>query len=141
MEKSDSHTADNYRAELLGAVALQILVSTALEDRYVCMDMRPRFGCDNNTVVHHGNHPRRPMPEKQAQADILRHFKKLVRDAPCPIKFFHVFGHLDQLLAWEELTLEERANVECDKLADTALVDGVESGVYIDRVLPHRSLL
>ena len=81
------------------------------------------------------------MPEKQAQADILRHFKKLVRDAPCPIKFFHVFGHLDQLLAWEELTLEERANVECDKLADTALVDGVESGVYIDRVLPHEELV
>ena len=28
VEKSNTHTADNYRAEILGAVALQILVNT-----------------------------------------------------------------------------------------------------------------
>ena len=141
VERSNAQTADNYRAELMGAVALQIMISTALDGKYVSLDMKPRFGCDNKTVVYHGNHPRRPMPEKQAQADILRHLKKLVRDSPCPIKFYHVFGHLDQLLEWYELTLEERANVECDRLADDALAIGIESGVFIDRVLPHEELV
>ena len=108
VEKSNAHTADNYRAELLGAVALQTLISTAVSDKYVSMDMAPRFGCDNKTVVHHGNHPRRPMPEKQSQADVLRHLKQLIRDAPYKARMYHVYGHLDQLLAWSELTLEER---------------------------------
>lgn len=141
VEKSDAHTADNYRAEILGAVALQILVRTAIDGKYVNMDMCPRFGCDNKTVVHHGNHPHRPMPEKQSQADVLRYFKKIVRDSPCKIKLYHVYGHLDELLPLSELTVEERINVECDHLADAALLQGLESGIYIDRVLPDEDLV
>jgi len=57
VESSDVHTADNYRAELFGAIALQLLVKVALDDKYINKDMRPRFGCDNKTVVYHGNHP------------------------------------------------------------------------------------
>lgn len=39
------------------------------------------------------------MPEKQQQADILYYYKHLVRDAPFRCKMFHMYGHLDQLLA------------------------------------------
>ena len=141
VEKSNSHTADNFRAELLGATALQMLISVALDGKYVSMDMTPRFGCDNTTVVYHGNHPRRPMPEKQPQADVLRHFKKLVRDSPCPIIMYHVYGHLDELLDISELTPAERANVACDHLADAALTQGIESGRYIDRIFPDEELV
>lgn len=130
VEKSNPHTPDNYMAELIGAVALQIIVNTALEGiKYVSLDMKPRFGCDNKTVVYHSNHPGRPMPEKQAQADILRHLKKLVRDLLCPIRF----GHLDQLL--------EQVNVEYDQLADDALVAGIETCNFINRVLPNKELV
>ncbi|KAL7520601.1 hypothetical protein ACHAWX_005318 [Stephanocyclus meneghinianus] len=62
-------------------------------------DTKPLFGCDNKGIIHHGNHPRRPMPEKQQQADILYYYKHLVRDAPFRCKMFHMYGHLDQLLA------------------------------------------
>jgi hypothetical protein len=141
VEKSDVHTADNYRAEILGGIALQILTQVATDGKYVSVDMKPRFGCDNKGVVHHGNHPRRPMPEKQRQADVLRYYKRLVRDAPFRCKMFHVYGHLDQLLRWEELTLEEQVNVECDHLAEDALLAGAESGVFIDRVLPDEDLV
>lgn len=83
MEGSGVHTGDNYRAELLlGAIALQLLVKVALDGKYVNEDMRPRFGCDNNTIVFHGNHPYRPMPEKQLQANLLCYFKYLVRESP-----------------------------------------------------------
>ena len=141
VERSNSHTADNYRAELLGAVALQIMVNTAIDGKYVSMDMRLRFGCDNRTVVFHGNHPRRPMPEKQAQADVLRHFKKLIRDSPCKHKMYHVYGHLDELLPLSELTPEEQVNLACDHLADAALIEGIETGRFIDRVLPDEDLV
>jgi hypothetical protein len=90
VERSDVHTADSYHAELLGAIALQLLVKVALDGKYINRDMRPRFGCNDKTVVFHGNHPYRPMPEKQAQADLLRYYKLLVREAPYKAHFYHV---------------------------------------------------
>jgi hypothetical protein len=72
VECSNVHTADNYRSKLLGAIALQLLIKVALDGKYIIKDMHPRFGCHNKTVVFHGNHPYRPMPKKQAQADLLR---------------------------------------------------------------------
>jgi hypothetical protein len=141
VEKSDVYTADNYRAELLGGIALQLLVQVATDGKYISSEMRPRFGCDNKGVVHHGNHPRRPMPEKQQQADVLRYYKRLVRDAPFKCKMFHVYGHLDKLLAWDELTLEEQINIECDHLAEDSLIAGTESGDFIGRVLPNEDLV
>lgn len=82
VEKSDPFTADNYRAELLGGIALQLMLQVAVDGKFTGLQPKPRFGCDNRGVVHHGNHPCRPMPEKQAQADVLRYYKRLVRDAP-----------------------------------------------------------
>jgi hypothetical protein len=54
---------------------------------------------------------------------------------------FHVYGHLDQLLKWEELTLEERINMECDHLDEDALLAGAASGEYINHVLPDVDLV
>ncbi len=71
-ERSDRFSADNYRAELLGAIALQLLVRTACEGKYISPSMRPQIGCDNAGVVHHGNHPWRPVASRQLQADLLR---------------------------------------------------------------------
>jgi hypothetical protein len=66
VEQSNVHTADNYRAELLGAIAIQLLLKVASDGKYIPCDLRPQCGCDNKTVIYHGNHPRRPMSEKQA---------------------------------------------------------------------------
>ena len=38
----------------------------------------PKVGCDNMGVVHHGNHPRHPMLEKQPQLDVLGYVKGLM---------------------------------------------------------------
>ena len=68
-ERSDRLSADNYRAEILGGIALQLLVKVACEGKYLSPSMSPRFGCDNKGVVHHGNHQWRPLPANQGQAD------------------------------------------------------------------------
>jgi hypothetical protein len=141
VEKSDRFTADNYRAELLGAIALQLMVKTATDGKYISRDMRPRFGCDKKGVVHHGNHPRRPMPMKQSQADVLRYYKKLVRDAPFKCRMYHVFGHLDELLSLSELTIEEKINICCDQMAEEALHQSSRSHRYISRVFPEEDLV
>jgi hypothetical protein len=143
VEKSDVHTADIYRAELLGAIALQLLVKVALHEKYISKDMRPRFGCDNKTVVFHGNHPHRPMPEKQAQADLLRYLKFLARKSPVKVRYcyYHVYGHLDKYLDRSQLTPEENLNIDCDEESDDALEQGVASGTYIDHILPEEEFV
>ena len=130
-ERSDRFSADNYRAELLGAIALQLLVQTACEGKYISPCMRPQIGCDNAGVVHHGNHPWRPVATRQLQADLLRYNKELVRSCPVKCHFYHVHSHLDQFLASDQLTLAERLNCACDKLAGLALDDALSSGEVI----------
>jgi hypothetical protein len=92
-------------------------------------------------VVFHDNHPYRPMPEKQAQADLLRYYKLLVREAPYKAHFYHVYGHLDKYLDRSLLTPDELLNLDCDEAADEALVTGVESGIFINRVFPDEEFV
>lgn len=54
VEKSDRFSADNYPAEILGGIALQLILCTACEGKYISPSMRPHIGCDNNGVVYHG---------------------------------------------------------------------------------------
>jgi hypothetical protein len=54
---------------------------------------------------------------------------------------FHVHGHLDDFLSYDEMTPEERLNCDCDKLAGTALHAAVAADVYISRVLPGEDIV
>lgn len=141
VEKSDSYTADNYRAEVLGGIAIQLILRVACEGKYISPSMRPRIGCDNNGVVHHGNHPWRPITANQAQADVLRYYKQLVREQPFKCKMYHVHGHIDKLIHYEDMTPAERLNCDCDKLAGTALHDALTAGTFISRHLPDEDLV
>jgi hypothetical protein len=48
VEKSDRFSADNYRAEILGSIALQMIIHAACEGKYISPFVRPEIGCDNN---------------------------------------------------------------------------------------------
>lgn len=141
VEKSDKYTADNYRAEILGGIALQLILQVACDGKYVSPSVHPQVGCDNNGVVFHGNKPYRPLPAKQRQADVLRYYRSLVISQRFKCKMYHVHGHLDRFLSWEEMSPSERLNVECDKLAELALDHALSSLQFIDRVLPGEDLV
>jgi hypothetical protein len=78
---------------------------------------------------------------KQTQADVLRYYKKLVRDAPYKCKMYHVFGHLDEILSISDLTTEELVNICCDQMAEEALRQSTQSHRYISRVFPDEDLV
>ena len=141
VEQSDTKTADNYRAEILGGIAIQLLLKIIVDGKYIPSGLSVRIGCDNKGVVHHGNKPHRPLETKQAQADVLRYYKSLVCESPIKMKFYHIQGHLDRYLELSDLTEEELANVECDLDADDALHDGVRSGDFIVPFLPDEDLV
>jgi hypothetical protein len=81
------------------------------------------------------------MLANQAQADVLRYYKQLVRSQPFKCKMYHVHGHLDQFLTYEEMTPPERLNCDCDKPAGEALMTALERNRFIDRVLPDEDLV
>ena len=141
VERSNTHSATNFRGEILGSIAIQLLLKVAMDGKYVESSCRPRIGCDNKGVVHHGNHPFRPLPTNQKQADLLRYFKGLVGSAPAKMRFYHVYGHLDDFLAAHERSAEENVNIDCDHLAESELLQGVSQGLYIDPIFPEEEIV
>ena len=141
VERSNSSTAGNYHAEILGAISLQLIISVAVEGKYVSPSCRPRFGCDNDGVVKHGNNPHRPLASTQSQADALRYLKDLIKSSPLKQKYYHIMSHLDRFLSPAEMTMDELANVEADHVADDALVSGLAADEFIDPILPFEEIV
>jgi hypothetical protein len=54
---------------------------------------------------------------------------------------YHVHGHLDELIAYEDMTPTEHLNCDCDKLAGEALHHAIASGCHISRHLPDEDLV
>jgi hypothetical protein len=75
-----SNAASNYRGELLGAVMSMLILraaSSGIDPPYP----KTRLYCDNRGVIIHGNSPCTALPEKQNQADLIRHLKYLTGTA------------------------------------------------------------
>ena len=92
--------------------------------------------CDNKGVVLHGNSPRRPLKEKQAQADGLRCFKQLINEQRAEIKMEWVPSHQDDEKPWNKCTLKERMNIKVDRLAKAALLSAIQHHDYMESGFP-----
>lgn len=92
-------------------------------------------------MVKHGNTPYRPLSSTQSQADVLRYLRDLIWACPVKQKYYHILGHLDQILSPSELTLEELANVSADHMADDSLKEGLATGTFIDPLLPNEKIV
>lgn len=63
VEQSDQLSANNYRAEILGGIALQLLVRVACKDKYTSPYMSSSFGCDNKGVHGALSQPNEAKPQ------------------------------------------------------------------------------
>ena len=96
MEKGES--ASNYRAELLGAIGYLLVMKAVIPNIHstncdVTTLPKCKAFCDNMGVINHGKQPKKPLSEKQVQADLLGHMKYLLRTLQARISFTHVYGH------------------------------------------------
>ena len=89
--------------------------------------------------MNHGNAPARALKEKQAQADVLRVFKRLVSDQPFNVIYHWVPSHQDEKKPWEQCSVKERVNIKVDHLCKAVLIDGVRSDSFIDSVFLSRN--
>ncbi len=75
------------------------------------------------------------MPENQSQAYLLIVLKNIIKILPNRINMYHMMGHLDDLLSWEELFPSEQVNVMADKIDGEALVEVVRLQKFTNRAL------
>ena len=77
------------------------------------------------------NHCRRIKPSANS-ADIRRSFRASKQGYIGGFKYIHIYGHMDQFLPWNQLSLMQQLNCVCNTLAKKALLLAIISG-YHDR--------
>ena len=126
--------ADNYRAEALGAL-LGLLIIRAASTR--SLPYKPcRAYCDNKGIVIHAGNSTSPLKEQQSQADVIGLIKQYIRDLSVDVEYEHVFGHMDDVLRWDQLSFIQQWNVLMDSLAKKALLASLINRHFIEADLP-----
>jgi hypothetical protein len=77
--------ASNYRGELLGAL-MALFILQAASSHLPPTTTTVVLHCDNKGVNSHGNSKLRSLPEKQRQADLIRHIKHISHTIPVQVK-------------------------------------------------------
>ena len=132
-------TAGNYRGELLGGLLLALIMHAAGP----LLGHGPfpvvEIACDNMGVVIHGKNRDRPLKDKQKQADLIRCFRAILAKCTVSIAYAHVYGHQDDKIPWDDLTLQQQLNVLADRLAKDALDRAVRDNLFISSLFPFES--
>lgn len=130
--------ASNYRGEFLGGLLAALILKVAAS--LLSGDTHPAvLACNNMGVVIHGNKHHRLLKEAQAQADVLRYFRGILAGLNFDITYEHVYGHQDDTIPWESLTLLQQLNTVADQLSKEALWHAFSTGWYISSHFPFES--
>ena len=121
-----SHSASSYRGELLGLVAIHLLL-LAMCQFYEISVTRPKVCCDNIGALKQARNRRRRIKTGASQADILRVLWSVTsHHTHLKPVYEHVSGHQDRYKPWWRLTLAEQLNCVCDGLAKAAVFRSIQ---------------
>ena len=126
-----SPLASSYRAKLLGLCALH-LFAWALAEFYKIAGWSAMLCCDNKRMLKVSSHHTRRIRLSAKCANILRSLKAIKPQLHGTFRYVHVYGHMDRMLKWEQLTLTQQLNCVCDTLAKRSVTTAINHG-YHDR--------
>ena len=81
------------------------------------------------------------MKERQSQSDLVHLCQQLIRDNNINIVYRHVYGHMDDILNWDKLTLPERLNIVVDKIAEEALLAAMINKRFVKPFYPFEDIV
>ena len=138
-EKSPS--ASLFRAEMLGLCCLHLL-ARGIAKFFDLGQWAAILSCNNKRALElSSNHHRRIKPSANS-ANIRRSFRATKQGYIGGFKYVHIYGHMDQFLPWNQLSLMQQLNCVCDTLVKKALLSAIISG-YHDRptqILPRKDV-
>ena len=73
--------------------------------------------CDNKRALEVSAHHQRRIRPSAKCADIRRSLKAVKPLQRGTFRYVHVYGHMDRMLRWEQLSLPQQLNCVCDTLA------------------------
>lgn len=117
-----SKCASSYRGELLGLTAIHHLVAFVLEF-YVVRSANGSIHCDNKGALHQAATKRKRVRPRTKHADLIRNLRHIKATHQFEVLYHHVKAHLDDHMAFDQLTVVQQLNVHCDLLAKQAVQD------------------
>ena len=124
-----STSASSYRAELLGLCALHLL-SQALAEFHNITGWSALLCCDNKRALEVSAHSTRRIRPSAKCADIRRSLKAIQPLLNGTFRYVHVYGHMDRMLKWEQLTLIQQINCICNTLVKCSVTSAISHGYY-----------
>ena len=115
-----SPSADSYRGEMLGMLAIRLFL-LAVEEYYGVITVDNKICCDNKGALFTFEKKSKRVPSGKANTDILRVLRTINSRTKSNFVQRHVKAHQDEVKKWRMLTFEEKLNFNCDKLAKEAI--------------------
>ena len=123
-----SLSANAYRGELLGLVALHTLVLQICR-YYHLTKARGKIICDSKSALKESSQRRQRIRPGVPQGDIFLALRSIHQEMPgSDLTYEWVKSHQDSRLPWRCLTLEEQLNTTCDTLANGAVTRALTLG-------------
>ena len=116
-----SSLASSYRGELLGLCAINVILLALSIVGDIHNKPQVTVWCDNKGAVNRASDQSRRIQCGRPCADILRLPWSIRQELPLNTSFLHVKAHMDDRLNWDQLSLEQQLNCQCDTLAKAAV--------------------
>jgi hypothetical protein len=124
-----SNSVSLYRAEMLGLCTLHLL-AWAVAEFYKIKGWSAILCCNNKSALKLlSQHLRRIRPSARC-ADIRRSLKSTKQFLQGVFRYVHVYGHMDRLLKWEQLTLVQQLNCVCNTMAKRSITLASNHGYH-----------
>ena len=72
--------------------------------------------------MRHAGKLNRPLPERQSQRDVINLIKQYIRELDFDVHYHHFHAHLNKVMRWDQLMDIQKLIIECNKLANEALL-------------------
>ena len=133
----ESDQANSYRGERLGLLAIHLLLA-AIVEYFGTTISHTKICCDNEGGLFKSSERRSRVRAGDPQADIERVARRVSARLPPGIEYEWVSSHQDSVKGWEDLSLEEQLNTECDIRAKGAVTSSLNlpARVQQEQLLP-----
>ena len=132
--------ANLYCAEFLGSTLH--LLAQAVAELYKVVKWSAILCCDNKRALELSSYYIHHIRTSAKCADIRQNLCAIKQSFTGTFKYIHVYGHIDQYLDCEQLTLIQQLNCVCDTLANRAITTATLHGYHSrqSQILPKEDV-
>jgi hypothetical protein len=123
------NTASLFWEEILGLCALH-LFAQAVAEFYKVEQWSATPCCNNRPILKLSSHHRRHIRPSAKCADIQQNLRTIKQTFTGSFQYFHIYGHMDKYLKWEQVSLVQQLNCVCNTLAKRAITTATLQGYH-----------